>query len=112
MITDLTQLQIEAKTNANKHGWIIFWNREDMNPKQKGHLSVGEALNLISGECSGEATQAYRDLNKKAFGEEAADIAIRLLHLCGDVGIDLTAEINTKMSKNKERAFIHGHKVY
>jgi len=111
MITDLTQLQKKATENANKHGWHIFWDRGEMNSKKKGHLSVGEALNLISGECS-EATEAYRDLDKKAFGEELSDIAIRLIHLSGDVGINLTEEINKKMLINKKRTFIHGHKVY
>ena len=111
MIENLRKLQKLATENANKHGWKVHWNRENI-LFQKGDLTVGEAIALICGELSGEAMEEYRNNNKLKFAIEMADAIIRELHLCGDVEIDILDYIIEKMQINKDRSIIHGHEVF
>ncbi|MCL2360803.1 MAG: hypothetical protein FWC73_03185 [Defluviitaleaceae bacterium] len=52
-----------------------------------------------------EACEAYTQ-KKDDLGEELADVAIYLLGLAEILGIDLEAEIMSKMDKNEKRQFI------
>jgi NTP pyrophosphatase (non-canonical NTP hydrolase) len=58
-----------------------------------------------------EALETYRHNAIVSFAEELADIAIRLLDLASGLGIDLGAEIVTKLEKNRKRAHRHGGKT-
>ena len=69
--------------------------------------AIGNRLMLIVSEV-GEALEALRQENKEEFHEELADVAIRLGDLCGGLDIDLEAEIEKKMNKNKDRPPLHG----
>jgi len=75
-----------------------FWDEE---------RNIGEALMLIVTELA-EAMEAYRKENKENFDEELADTFIRLLDLCGGLGIDIEEEIAKKCEKNKKRPYKHG----
>lgn len=55
-----------------------------------------------------EAMEAHRVQDQENFKEEIADSFIRLLDLCGGLGIDIEAEIEKKSSKNKTRPYKHG----
>ena len=55
-----------------------------------------------------EAMESYRHQDDDNFREEIADTFIRLLDLCGGLGIDIEEEINKKSQKNKNRPYKHG----
>ena len=67
-------------------------------------------LALIHSEVS-EALEAFREGDIENFGEELADVAIRLLSFASGLDIDLGTKIFEKMAANRERAFRHGGKV-
>lgn len=69
--------------------------------------NIGEALMLIVTELA-EAMEAHRIQDEENFREEIADSFIRLLDLCGGLGIDIEEEIHKKSLKNKNRPYKHG----
>jgi NTP pyrophosphatase (non-canonical NTP hydrolase) len=79
--------------------------------KEKGfwetERNVGEALMLIVTELA-EAMEGHRKQDHANFREELADAFIRLLDLCGGLGIDIEEEIYKKSLKNKNRPYKHG----
>jgi len=75
-----------------------FWDTE---------RNVGEALMLIVTEIA-EAMEAHRHQDDANFKEELADAFIRLLDLCGGMGIDIENEIWQKSMVNKKRPYKHG----
>jgi NTP pyrophosphatase (non-canonical NTP hydrolase) len=98
-----------------------FWDQE---------RNVGELLMLITSEL-GEAMEAHRkgkfadvdvvtDLEvifdkdtfennvKDTFEDEVADALIRILDMCGGLGIDIEAHVNTKLKYNATRERLHG----
>lgn len=66
-------------------------------------------LALIHSELS-EALEAFREGDPGHFGEELADVLIRVLGLAHGLGIDLGAEMLAKVEENRDRAFKHGGK--
>jgi NTP pyrophosphatase (non-canonical NTP hydrolase) len=58
----------------------------------------------------GEAGEDARDNNMEHFGEELADIFIRLVNCAEVMGVDLEAEVEKKHSKNLLRPKLHGRK--
>jgi NTP pyrophosphatase (non-canonical NTP hydrolase) len=69
--------------------------------------NIGEALMLIVTELA-EAMEAHRRQDVENFREELADTFIRLLDLCGGLGIDIEEEIYQKSLRNKDRPYKHG----
>lgn len=107
-------LKNECKNNANEHGYLILWDKNNYEKYQNENmkiLSIGDALSLCHSELS-EALEAYRDNDKEHFSEEIADEFIRLFHLCGDLKIDIEKAIYEKIEKNKTRPKNHGRKNF
>ena len=75
-----------------------FWDEE---------RNIGEALMLVVTEVA-EAMEAHRHQDQENFKEEIADTFIRLLDLCGGLGLDIEEEICKKTLINKERPYKHG----
>lgn len=70
---------------------------------------IPAVLCLITSEVS-EALEAFRKNDRANFNEEIADSLIRILDLCGGLGIDIDTEVAAKLEKNKARGFRHGGK--
>jgi len=109
---ELSQIQTEVHKLAKDNGWWI-----DADVK-----IVPEKLALIHSEIS-EALEEYRngqldhlyyresDGKPEGFGVELADAIIRILDLCGYLGIDVGELVQLKHEYNKSRPFRHGGKL-
>ena len=111
----LNELAQEIYQNNKEKG---FWDKE---------RNVGEMLMLVTSEL-GEAMEAHRkgrfanleayeefsedfdDAIKDTFEDEIADSVIRLLDMCGGLGIDIDTHIRLKLEYNKTRERLHGKK--
>jgi len=65
---------------------------------------------LVHSEVS-EATEAIRHRDRQNFEEELADVVIRVASIASGLGIDLDANIVSKMAKNRTRGLHHGGKA-
>lgn len=52
--------------------------------------------------------EEFREKVKDTFEDELADAAIRILDLCGHLGIDIEKHIAKKLEYNKSREHMHG----
>jgi len=104
--------------------------------KEKGFWdqprNVGEMLMLVVTEL-GEALEALRkdrmshptvhvpeghvidkamfeEFYKDTFEDEVADALIRILDMCGGLGIDIEWHVSNKVAYNKQREKLHGKK--
>lgn len=78
---------------AQQHGWVerMGWhNKTSLESLALVASEVGEAVN----ECRGDEPTEH-------FGEELADIILRVVDIAHSHGIDLAAEITQKMAKNE-----------
>jgi NTP pyrophosphatase (non-canonical NTP hydrolase) len=69
--------------------------------------SAISAIMLVVTELA-EAVEAIRKSDRVNFREEIADATIRLFDLAAAEGIDLAAEMETKMKFNETRPYRHG----
>jgi NTP pyrophosphatase (non-canonical NTP hydrolase) len=105
----IQELQARCFDNAKKLGW-------DDKP-----VPIPEMIALIHSEAS-EALEAYRNGEPLSWTEEGsgkpqglasefADILIRVGHYAEKLGIDLTAEVDRKLTYNLTRGYRHGGKL-
>ena len=109
---DLAYMQECVYKTAVDHGW---W-------EGPAAPNIPEKLALIHSEIS-EALEDYRaggglqniyyDANEKpeGFAVELADAVIRIMDLCGHLGINLAEAIAVKHNYNLTRAYRHGGKL-
>ena len=57
-----------------------------------------------------EAYEEFEDAIKDTFEDEIADSVIRLLDMCGGLGIDIDTHVRLKLEYNKTRERLHGKK--
>jgi NTP pyrophosphatase (non-canonical NTP hydrolase) len=79
------------------------------NPSSPGDAVLGKLM-LVATEVA-EAAEAVRHEDWDNFVEELADTFIRLLDLCGTMGIDIKQAIVDKMAVNEGRETRHGKKT-
>jgi NTP pyrophosphatase (non-canonical NTP hydrolase) len=72
-------------------------------------LMLGKLM-LVTSEVA-EAAEAVRQGDLPNFVEEIADACIRLLDICGSMGIDIEGAIRTKMALNEARPVRHGKRT-
>ncbi|MBU2925500.1 MazG nucleotide pyrophosphohydrolase domain-containing protein [Colwellia sp. 4_MG-2023] len=65
--------------------------------------TVLEALALVASEVGEAINECRNEKPTAAFGEELADIILRVLDIAHWQGIDIEAEINNKMLINEQR---------
>jgi NTP pyrophosphatase (non-canonical NTP hydrolase) len=68
------------------------------------HTEVSEAVQEVKRHWTGDGSPAVR----AAVAEEVADTLIRLLDLCGCLGIDVDAAVAAKHAKNAARPHLYG----
>lgn len=112
----MRELQAEIHKLAVDNGW---WEGAELR-------IVPEKLALIHSEIS-EALEEYRNgialdsvyfqlpddpkSKPEGFGVELADTVIRIMDLCGYLGIDLDQLVQLKHEYNKSRPYRHGGKL-
>ena len=111
-------LNNEAKAIFAQNKEKGFWD----NPRPVGELlmlvvsELGEALEahrsgrMVSPEIvgTGMSIEEFRADVKDTFEDEIADAVIRLLDLCGGMGINIEWHIEAKLAYNKSRPRLHG----
>lgn len=130
---NLTELRDLVHKNAVEHGWwddSILPDMDINNVDQVALYEVGSKLALVHSEVS-EALECLREnpagivapsthllpkpdgtLGKpEGFGSELADVVIRVLDLCGALGIDIETELLAKHRYNETRPHRHGGKA-
>jgi len=126
----LNELRDEIHKNAINHGF--YDTDEDKNVLVKLMLIVselGEACEAYRGEKYANIDRhkvekwyieksnlnlegiAFKMYIKDTFEDEIADAIIRLLDLCGHLGIDIAEHVRLKMDYNKNRPYKHNKKV-
>lgn len=91
----MNKLAKEIAEWREEKGFITSWD------------NMMEKLMLVVTEAS-EAAEAYRNNDRENFAMEIADLMIRVLDICGSVGIDIDEEITNKMEINRKRPYKHG----
>ena len=106
----LNQLVDRAHKNSKDKGfWDIASDESLVNLTEILIMKMA----LVHTEVS-EGVEAIRDGNLTAeeridaFGEEMADVIIRVMDVCGKLDIDLEVELLKKMNKNEKRPRMHG----
>lgn len=112
---DIKELSEECHMIAREHGW---WDDEiiiSALPGEKDREAMRNNLYctkilLIHTELS-EIVEALRDpktCSKEEVSEEFADVVIRVVDLCEQMGINLEVALARKVEKNRERPYKHG----
>ena len=69
------------------------------------HTEISEAVE--STRLKGYEENNYGLFTKDSFIDELADTIIRILDICGELDLDIESQIRWKLSKNKDRPFMH-----
>lgn len=106
----LNRLAKAIHEDADQHGlWDDFREAMKKYADQPNYFRESitryYATSVVAGEVS-ELRNAHE--NKKHYGEEAADVVIAILSTCVELGIDIGAEIVSKMETNRKRPHRHG----
>lgn len=101
----LAHLGQEIREINASNGWNVTRKSDWYDDPYK----VPAILALIHSEVS-EALEAFRAGDLENFGEELADVLIRVLDCAPGLGIDLDEEVRIKLAKNRERGYRHGGK--
>jgi NTP pyrophosphatase (non-canonical NTP hydrolase) len=102
----LTELAGAIREINQANGWNLVVNDDWERDKYK----IPAVLALIHSEAS-EALEAYRKNDRENFAEEMADVIIRVLDCVGGLDIDMDAEIDKKLARNRLRGYRHGNKT-
>jgi len=95
-----------------KNGYSERWTQEyfKSHPIEFELLIDLAEVGLINTEVS-ELLEDIRTNSIEKYGEECADIVIRVMNWCTRKGIDLGIHILNKHEKNKNREYLHGKAI-
>ena len=104
LAAELTAFTADICATKEAKGWT------PTTPESWGDTNqIPADLALIHSEVS-EALEAFRRGDPDAFGDELADVLIRVLGLAHGLGIDLGARAVAKAERNRSRPHRHGGK--
>ena len=84
---------------------------EAMQGHQKGKFSKPISLNYIKELSNTEDFEhEFKLIIKDTFEDELADSIIRILDMCGGLGVDIQSHIEMKLLYNRTRERLHGNK--
>lgn len=109
---ELNQLALDIRDWRIKKGFVTPATIRSDNAAgtvTDADLMLGKLM-LVVTEVA-EAAEAVRHSDEANFREELADTMIRVLDICGTMGIDNEDEIFVKMGKNAKRPERHGKKT-
>jgi len=94
------------------NGYAERWTREyfEAHPKEFNLLIDLAEVGLVNTEVS-ELLEDIRNNDREKWGDECADIVIRVMNFCNRKGINLESHIIGKHGKNLKRGFLHGRTI-
>lgn len=107
-LTDIQSLCHLCYQNAKEKGFHEYTPTLGKHGQDARHILSW--LMLITTEVA-EAAEAVRKGDKENFGEELADVCIRIFDTAEALGVNLQRHILEKMSKNRQREVRHGGKL-
>jgi dCTP diphosphatase len=96
-MSDLKDLTAKIRKFRDERDWLQFHNHKDVALSLV--LEAAEVLEHFQWKSPDEV-KAHAQANKEEIADELADVAIYLLELADNVGIDLSKAIDAKMKKN------------
>lgn len=103
----INDLMHRAHVTARLHGFWEYMPKWGEPGRDARHIL--SLLMLVSTELA-EAAEEVRKGTLEKFGEELADVVIRVFDIAFALGVDLEAAILAKMEKNEQRTYLHGGK--
>ncbi|GGJ20359.1 nucleotide pyrophosphohydrolase [Deinococcus roseus] len=96
---DLSAVQKKQQAFIEERGWSEFQTPKNLVMALMVETAeLQEIFQWLTPEESWQVRQSPQVLEH--VGEEAADVLLYLLHLCGQLNIDLEAAVKDKMQKN------------
>ena len=103
-LTSLAQL-CYARSSAKG-----FTNATTVDDEKQLDLFLAKLMLVVS-ECGEVAEAARKPALRGEIPEEFADIIIRVLDMCGALGIDIGLAVTEKLAKNATRPHLHGKAI-
>ncbi|HME42324.1 MAG TPA: nucleotide pyrophosphohydrolase [Syntrophorhabdales bacterium] len=97
---EIRVLTEKIKKFRDERDWLKFHNHKDMAISLV--LEATELLEHFQWKSAAEVT-SHAQAFKEEISEELADVAIYLLELADNLGINLSAAINEKLRKNQQK---------
>ncbi len=93
----LDEVMPRIRRFRDERDWLQFHNPKDMAAAIA--IEAGELLELFLWKNGGELDRVVQT-KREQLEDECADIAVYLLELCDNLGIDLARAIERKLAKN------------
>ena len=109
---NINELQKLVFAEYKRNGYAERWSKEYLiaHPEELDLVIDLAEVGLFVTEVS-ELMEEIRDAKIEKYGEEGADIVIRLLNYFNRKGIEIEPYILAKHEKNLKRGKLHGRKV-
>lgn len=87
-----------------------FTNATSLDSDEQQMLFLAKLMLVVS-ECGEVAEAARKPELRDSIPEEFADVIIRVLDMCGAMGIDIGLAVAQKLERNASRPHLHGKTI-